>query len=74
MESLYPVAQLKQRYGIGKQAEINRRKHLGIQPVKVQGVNYITQEQLDLLDSLDRYLKETGEKCQILTRTKRWTY
>ena len=62
MKSLYPVSQLRERYGIGKQAEINRRKHLGIKPTKIEGVYYVNQEQLDLLDSLDRYLKETGGK------------
>jgi len=62
MESLYPVSQLRERYQIGKQAEINRRKHLGIKPIKKDGINYITKEELDLLDSLNQYLKETGGK------------
>lgn len=62
MESLYPVSKLKERYQIGKQAEINRRKHLKIKPLKKDGTNYITKEELDLLDSLDQYLKETGGK------------
>jgi hypothetical protein len=62
MTELFPVAQLRDRYGIGKQAEINRRKHLGIRPTKVEGTYYITQHQLDLLDRLDNFLTETGGK------------
>ncbi len=52
----FPVADLKQRYGIGKQAEINRRKHLGMVPQKVDGVYVIDEEQLGLLDRLDEFL------------------
>jgi hypothetical protein len=62
--SLYPVANLKERYGIGKQAEINRRKHLGIKPSKVEGTYYVTQSQLDLLDSLDQWLTQKGGKMK----------
>lgn len=62
--SLYPVANLKERYGIGKQAEINRRKHLGLKATKVEGTYYVTQSQLDLLDSLDRWLTQEGGKMK----------
>jgi hypothetical protein len=32
MAALFSLADLRDRYGIGKQAEINRRKHLSIKP------------------------------------------
>jgi hypothetical protein len=51
-----PVADLKDRFKIGKQAEINRRKYLGIAPIKVDGVFVIDKEQLSTLDSLNQYL------------------
>lgn len=51
-----PVKELKDRYGIGKQAEINRRKHLGIVPQKVDGVYVVDEDQLSLLDQLDEFL------------------
>ena len=53
----FPVAELKQRYGIGKQADINRRKHLNITPKKVDGVYVIDDSQLSLLDKLDKFLR-----------------
>jgi hypothetical protein len=62
MPELFEVANLKERYKIGKQAEINRRKHLNIKPTKVQGTYYITDQQLELLDALDRWLTEKGGK------------
>ncbi len=55
----FPVADLKQRYGIGKQADLNRRKHLGIVPKKVEGVYVIDDDQLGLLDRLNEFLKST---------------
>lgn len=54
--SYFPVAELKQRYGIGKQAELNRRKHLGIVPQKIDGTYVIGEDQLCLLDRLDEFL------------------
>ena len=57
----FPVAELKQRYGIGKQAEINRRKHLGIVPKKVDGVYVIDPDQLSLLDELDLFLRSSPQ-------------
>ena len=54
--SYFPVAELKERYGIGKQAELNRRKHLGIVPQKIDGTYVIGEEQLCLLDRLDEFL------------------
>ncbi len=55
----FPVAELKKRYGIGKQADLNRRKHLGIVPQKVDGIFVIDDDQLHLLDRLDEFLKST---------------
>ena len=62
----FPVAELKQRYGIGKQAEINRRKHLGIVPIKVDGVYVIDQDQLSLLDELDLFLRSSPKQIFFL--------
>ena len=62
MGDLFPVSELRPRYGIGKQTDINRRKHLGITPSKVNGSYYITNQELDLLDSLDEFLKTPGSK------------
>jgi len=61
MAEIYPVAQLRGRYGIGKQAEINRRKHLGISPKKIEGIYYITEEELNTLDALDQWLEQGGK-------------
>ena len=55
----FPVAELKQRYQIGKQADINRRKHLGIVPQKLGKTYVIDDEQLSLLDRLDEFLKSS---------------
>ncbi|MFB6276214.1 MAG: hypothetical protein ABEI32_08725 [Halothece sp.] len=63
MAEFYPVAQLRGRYGIGKQAEINRRKHLGIKPEKIDGISYITEQELNTLDLLDQWLKD-GNKMK----------
>lgn len=61
-DKYFPVNQLRERYSIGKQADINRRKHLGIKPVKVNGSFQITNQELELLDALDEYLKTPGAK------------
>ena len=55
----FPVAELKQRFNIGKQAEINRRKYLGIVPKKIDGVYVVDEEQLSTLDELDQYLNSS---------------
>ena len=62
MAALFPLANLRDRYGIGKQADINRRKHLGVKPIKVEGTYYITEEQLKVLDRLDYWLVQQGGK------------
>lgn len=61
MAEVFPVAQLRDRYSIGKQAEINRRKHLGIKPFKIENSYYITQQQLDTLDALHQWLEQGGK-------------
>ena len=62
MTQLFPVANLRDRYGIGKQAEINRRKHLNIKPTKVDGTFYVTENQLKLLDALHHWLTKEGRR------------
>lgn len=56
-DNYFPVADLKTRFGIGKQADINRRKHLNIEAKKINGTYVITKDELDLLDQLDQFLK-----------------
>lgn len=56
-DNYFPVADLKNRYGIGKQADINRRKYLEIKPNKINKTYVITKDELNLLDQLDQYLK-----------------
>ena len=55
----FPVAELKQRFNIGKQAEINRRKYLGIVPKKVDGIYVVDEDQLSTLDELDQFLNSS---------------
>ena len=55
----FPVSELRERYGIGKQAEINRRKHLNIVPKKVDGVYVVDSNQLSRLDELDEFLRSS---------------
>ena len=59
MKYFFPVSKLKERYGIGKQADINRRKHLSIVPQKLDGIYVISEAQLCLLDGLDEFLKSS---------------
>jgi len=61
MPQLFPVAELKNRYHISKQAEITRRQHLGIKPIKIDGKSYVTEDELALLDQLDHHLKNSGK-------------
>lgn len=56
-EQLFPVSAIQQRYGIGKQTAINRRKFLDIKPIKQGSNNYITEADLERLDQLDIFLK-----------------
>ena len=54
---MYPVSELRTRYDLCKQTEINRRKHLGIIPVKIDKQFCISEKQLQLLDQFDAFLK-----------------
>lgn len=69
VDRYFPVNKLKERYSIGKQADINRRKHLGIKPVKVDGSFQITLKELELLDGLNEYLKTPGAKMAAFNPT-----
>jgi hypothetical protein len=60
-ENSYAVAQLGERYGISKQAIINRRKFLGINTFKVGNKSYISEEDLEKLDSLHQFLMDNPE-------------
>jgi hypothetical protein len=61
-EQLFPVSSIPNRYGIGKQTALNRRNHLGITPIKQKGTNYITPEDLELMDRLHEFLQKPGTK------------
>lgn len=74
MEQLYPITHLKQRYNIGKQAEINRRKFLKITPNKINGQSYITEEELKKLDELDAHLKAGNSMESFRGSDKSLTY
>lgn len=64
-KNYFAVADLKSRYDIGKQADINRRKHLKIESQKIDGTYVITKTELDLLDELDQFLKsKTNAKME----------
>ena len=62
MLNFFLVNKLRDRYKIGKQTDINRRKHLGIIPARVNGNFFITKEQLNRLDLLHEFLKTPGAK------------
>lgn len=62
MINFFPVNQLRDRYQIAKQSEINRRKHLKIVPVKVEGIFCVNKEQLEQLDLLHSFLQTPGAK------------
>ena len=62
MLNFFPVNKLRDRYEIGKQADINRRKHLGIIPAKVNGSFFVTKDELDKMDLLHEFLKAPGAK------------
>ena len=62
MLNFFPVNQLCDRYKIGKQTDINRRKHLGIIPARVNGSFFITKEEVEKLDLLHEFLKTPGAK------------
>ena len=56
----YPIAELTNRYAIGKQAVYNRLDALGIRPTKQGNRSYITAEQLQNLDKLHTHLQAGG--------------
>ena len=56
----YPVAELQNRYNLGKQAVYNRLDALKIKPSKQGNRSYITLEQLHLLDQLHEHIANGG--------------
>ncbi len=58
MENLHKISKLQQRYSLGsKQSIYNRINGLGIVPPQK---GYVSSEQLDLLDRLDKHLRSGG--------------
>ena len=55
-----PVNQLPVRYSISKPALYARLNALEIQPLRFGRKSYVSAQQLQLLDSLDQYLKQKG--------------
>ena len=55
-----PVSQLPSRYGIARSAVYTRLKDLQIEPVKEGRKAYVTNEQLQLLDSLHEHISRGG--------------
>ena len=58
VQNSFPVSELKDRYGISKQGIINRRKYLNISTYKIGNKSYITEDDLNLLDSLHQFLNK----------------
>jgi len=56
----FPVAELQNRYSIGKQAVYNRLDALAIKPAKQGNRSFINSEQLRSLDTLHNHLKNGG--------------
>lgn len=56
----FPVADLSQRYKIGKSAVYDRLKVLAIQPIRDGRKSYISTEDLERLDELDRHFSAGG--------------
>lgn len=60
----FPISELRNRYGIGKQTDINRRNYFGIVPFSEKGKNYISLDDLRKLDALDEFLQTPGRRME----------
>ena len=63
---LIPVSQLPSRYSINRSVVYTRLKELNIKPQKIGKQSYINATELDLLDQLDKHLKNGGITSEFL--------
>ena len=63
---LIPVSQLPSRYSINRSVVYTRLKELKIKPQKIGKQSYINATELDLLDKLDKHLKNGGRTSEFL--------
>ena len=63
---LIPVSQLPSRYSINRSVVYTRLKELKIKPKKIGKQSYINATELDLLDQLDKHLKNGGITSEFL--------
>ena len=63
---LIPVSQLPSRYSINRSVVYTRLKELKIKPQKIGKQSYINPTELDLLDKLDKHLKNGGITSEFL--------
>jgi hypothetical protein len=63
-----PVQELQSRFGIKISALYNRLEKSGIKPIKVGRRSFITAEQLEVLDRLDRFIKDDGTIDDFLSK------
>ena len=63
---LIPVSQLPSRYSINRSVVYTRLKELKIKPQKIGKQSYINATELDLLDRLDKHLKNGGITSEFL--------
>ena len=63
---LIPVSQLPSRYSINRSVVYTRLKELKIKPKKIGKQSFINATELDLLDKLDKHLKNGGRTSEFL--------
>jgi lambda repressor-like predicted transcriptional regulator len=63
---LIPVSQLPSRYSINRSVVYTRLKELKIKPQKIGKQSFINATELDLLDKLDKHLKNGGITSEFL--------
>jgi|GEM_PF-700516 len=57
-----PIAELPSRYKVSRQTIYDRMKFLNISTIKMEGKNYITNDDLSLMDSLNHHLSTGADK------------
>ncbi|NEP13743.1 MAG: hypothetical protein F6K14_26785 [Symploca sp. SIO2C1] len=66
----FPVSQLQERYGIGKQAIYNRLEALSIKPFKEGKHSYVTASDLRSLDRLHNHIQSGGSMADFSSHNK----
>jgi hypothetical protein len=57
-----PISDLPGQFKVSRQTIYDRMKFLNISSTKMEGKNYITNDDLDLLDQLDKHLQSGQDK------------